>query len=557
MSIAPETLENRGKDAEELQSASPSAKRPRSSLVPVVLILTGLSLLALLQRTQSLSTVSFWFDEACSWKISQFPVPEMLDAISRDAHPPLYYFLMKFWTGVFGSGVVSSRSFSVLAGVGSVLAACWLMKTASTDPESPAANRQSRPWESLAAVLVAGLLVAVNPLQVEMGQEARPYSLGVMLSLLSATFALRVSRMPQRIADWIGFVLTAAAVSLLHYYGIFTLIALILFLVVETIIALWKSGWSRKTKQLVCGLTVSLWSIQLIWLPWISIFLFQRHRTDTQLWMKPLTWNGVASTCWKVLAGGKTSEVWTDWTWLAVAIWSGLAVFLIIRGRAGGRLIGLCAIVPLIATLAYGLLVRSVLGVHYLIFAETFVLLGVALLAARGQLRLLRWTVVALVIGWNFYWSASYAAHRQSCAEVPGTQGAIAFLNDNRQPHEPVIVSSPLVHTIALQYLRDRSEFLAISYGDHRSNILSGPPMQDQDYVGTNDLIQRRPPVLWTINADGLFGRYSAVDLPKEYQLVAAERFPERFGYRMDLVVRKYELQTRNSTQQSAVTQTN
>src|SRR4051812_36081578 len=44
---------------------------------------------------------------ALSWR-------EMLDLLRADVHPPLYYFLLKLWTMVFGTGEVPVRSLSIL-----------------------------------------------------------------------------------------------------------------------------------------------------------------------------------------------------------------------------------------------------------------------------------------------------------------------------------------------------------------------------------------------------------------------------------------------------------
>jgi hypothetical protein len=52
---------------------------------PVALCLAAVVGIGLLLRTQHLSDLTMHFDECCSWKISQFPWDEMIDAVSRDA----------------------------------------------------------------------------------------------------------------------------------------------------------------------------------------------------------------------------------------------------------------------------------------------------------------------------------------------------------------------------------------------------------------------------------------------------------------------------------------
>src|SRR5690242_13402100 len=98
---------------------------------PVVYGLTAIASLALIVRTHHIGDVTMYFDECCSWIISQQPWDEMLDALSRDAHPPVYYALLKGW-GFIGNSPEVIRGFSVLFGLGTILAAFWFVNTALT-----------------------------------------------------------------------------------------------------------------------------------------------------------------------------------------------------------------------------------------------------------------------------------------------------------------------------------------------------------------------------------------------------------------------------------------
>ncbi|HYD10889.1 MAG TPA: hypothetical protein VEA78_12380, partial [Acidimicrobiales bacterium] len=50
------------------------------------------------------STSDLWLDEALSVHIAELPLGDMIDALRRDGHPPLYYLLLHGWTSVFGTG---------------------------------------------------------------------------------------------------------------------------------------------------------------------------------------------------------------------------------------------------------------------------------------------------------------------------------------------------------------------------------------------------------------------------------------------------------------------
>ncbi|SFI65157.1 glycosyltransferase family 39 protein [Planctomicrobium piriforme] len=540
---AAETAIDSSLDASQIETSTAKLLQQPSNAAPLALILLAIFGIALFLRTQHLDAISFWFDEACSWKISQFSTTEMLDAVSRDAHPPVYYFVLKIWMSVFGTSVIAARSLSVLCGVGTVAAAWWFCRTAlSTDStcstSNPPALSNKTSFAFALLPLLAALLVAINALQIEMSLEARPYTLGTLLALLSGTFLLLALERPVHVWNWLAFALSAGLLSLTHYYAIFTTAALFLFLAIELVLMFCREGWTGKLKAACLGGGLSLWGIQLLWVPWFSIFTFQRERADGQLWMVPITWNEVMTTCWKAIAGGKMSPVWNDVAWMAVLAWIAVGVLLLMGNRAC-RLAGICTLLPLAAAVTYGLVDRNILGVRYLIFAEVFLLVGVVLLLSRVQ-GYFRLTLAVLICGWCLIWTVNFVHDRDLMAEAPGTRGAIQYLNDHRVGETPVIVSSPFVHTIALQYIKVPQQLYAQYRGDHRSSILSGPALQDQDYAGLDDLLKSKPDTIWTVDADGLFGGMSAVRLPESYQLVSEERFPERFGYRMDLLVREY-----------------
>ena len=66
----------------------------------VIMIITGavvFALTMLLARGQSV-----WFDEGYSILLAKHSVSELLALTAVDAHPPLYYLLLKMWGELFG-----------------------------------------------------------------------------------------------------------------------------------------------------------------------------------------------------------------------------------------------------------------------------------------------------------------------------------------------------------------------------------------------------------------------------------------------------------------------
>src|SRR5207244_11332534 len=114
--------------------------------------------------------------------------------------PPLSYVLAWPWAHVFGTQEAALRSFSALLGIAVV----------------PVAYLAGRELVSHATGLVAAALVAFNPLLVWYSQEARPYSLLVLLSGLS--FLLFVAALERPSGKILGGWATASGLAFATHY---------------------------------------------------------------------------------------------------------------------------------------------------------------------------------------------------------------------------------------------------------------------------------------------------------------------------------------------------
>jgi mannosyltransferase len=165
-----------------------SSRRSALALLALIVI-AGLAL-----RTYRLTDRSIWFDEAWSWRLAQFPLPEMLTRIGHDVHPPLYYLLLKAWMCCCGASLRALRSLSVLLG-GVTLVGVYLFAVAAFSDDGKALSK------GRGIGLLAAALVAVSVFQVRYAWEARMYTLGTALAALSswALFrALHATRHPRR-----------------------------------------------------------------------------------------------------------------------------------------------------------------------------------------------------------------------------------------------------------------------------------------------------------------------------------------------------------------------
>ncbi|MDX6698989.1 MAG: mannosyltransferase [Solirubrobacteraceae bacterium] len=156
-------------------------------------------------RFAGIGDQSFWFDESVTAEVVRPGVHGAWDALkASESTPPLYYGLAWLWTRVFGHGEAGLRSLSAVFGTLTIPVA-WA-----------AAREVTGRWGAWAAALV----VAVSPLLVWYSQEARAYSLLVLMGGVSLWLCLRAVSAPSsgRLVVW---ALAACLVMFTHYFGAF------------------------------------------------------------------------------------------------------------------------------------------------------------------------------------------------------------------------------------------------------------------------------------------------------------------------------------------------
>lgn len=55
---------------------------------------------------------SVWFDEGYSIIVLDQPFDRIMALLKVDVHPPLYYLLLRGWTGIFGPSATAMRAMS-------------------------------------------------------------------------------------------------------------------------------------------------------------------------------------------------------------------------------------------------------------------------------------------------------------------------------------------------------------------------------------------------------------------------------------------------------------
>jgi hypothetical protein len=194
--------------------APASSERRAASWWP----LAALIVLAAALRLSTLTLQSFWYDEAFT------PVHVLHAGLGATLHsivhsentPPLWYLLAWVDVRLFGDGALALRLPSALAGIATVPVVWALGKEL--------AGRR--------VALIGAGIVAVNPLFVWYSQEARAYGLFVLMSALAMLCFVRALHEPAR-GRIAAFALSGALALLTHYFAVFLLVPMALWLLRE------------------------------------------------------------------------------------------------------------------------------------------------------------------------------------------------------------------------------------------------------------------------------------------------------------------------------------
>ena len=346
-----------------------------------VMVAVGVVVVALGIALRFVARSHMWLDEALTLNIARLPLGQIHGALRRDGAPPLYYFLLHFWTAWFGTSDTAVRA---LSGV----------LSCATLPFIWVAGRRLGGRTVAAGALV---IVATSPFAVRYATENRMYALVGFLTAAGVVALQQVLRR-RTAANVIAVALVTAALLYTHYWALYLVGVMALWLA-------WQAWWGPDARRR--GARAGLVGVAagcLAFVPWVPTFLFQAHHTGTP-WAKPANFaamvNAVAS-----FAGGATSQGRA----LALVYFAlaGLGLFGVARGavhvdldlrtRPRGRALAIAMAGTLVAAIVGGYASRSAFQARYasVVFVPLVLLVAMGL-ATFGARRIRAGVLVAAV----------------------------------------------------------------------------------------------------------------------------------------------------------------
>jgi mannosyltransferase len=224
------------------------------STAPPTAIWVALALVtaaSLLLRTGTLDA-GYWIDEAISVGIASHDLADIPRALRLDGSPPLYYLLLHGWLQLFGDGEAATRALSLTFALLAVPVAWWAAGAV---------------FDRRAAALAA-VAAAACPFLTHYAQEARMYSLVVVLSLLAcASFVLAFVRGRRlhlaALACWLTLLLYT------HNWALFLAAGMAI-----AWLAMWRAGSVDGRDGAKVGAVVAV-----LYAPWVPSVAFQAAHT--------------------------------------------------------------------------------------------------------------------------------------------------------------------------------------------------------------------------------------------------------------------------------------
>ncbi len=230
-----------------------------------------------------------WLDEALTVNIARLPLGDIAPWLKHDGAPPLYYWLLHFWTNWFGTSDVAVRALSGVFGVLS-LPLAWLCGK----------RIGGRDGTRLAWTTV--VVVALNPFAIRYATENRMYG---MESFLVFAGILVVRRALER-RTWDRLVLVGLVSAALVWTQYWCL-SLVAVTGLALLVMAWRSAGPLRTNALWTFAAVAVGAATFA--AWLPTFFEQSRHTGTP-WANAQFPTGPIGQSILEFSGGLHAEGW-------------------------------------------------------------------------------------------------------------------------------------------------------------------------------------------------------------------------------------------------------
>jgi hypothetical protein len=461
----------------------------RRIVILFVILLVGAGL-----RLDRLGFDDLVADEAFSWRMSRYPLMDIVRRAHQDVHPPLYYIVLKLWAALWGDSPVALRSLSVIMGLASIPLG-WLLWVEVEGEQTKRGD--TKRYGGYGGVLVASLL-ALHAVQIIQSRNVRMYAGGMALAALSAWLLWRALHARRRAAVWwTAYGLNVAALGYTHYYALLPVGGQIIFAIGDLISRRREAYFRRGILGLLGSLTMAL----LLFAPWIPVLQSQAARVRDYYWFDAPTLSCLSASVVRWSTGLNLSPR-LPMLWLTVA--AALAAWGFWRGLRSVRFLLLQAVFPWVSALAVSLMIqRSFVLDRYLFFAQFFFIVLCGSVWSRCR-RSWPQACLAIVLYALFGFGAlREVSHRTD--RPPAIYNTAKYLSRNATNEDLIVTGSPRGLNRLSYYLHQEGAIHLQVRCLYRPSLDDAPQVTQassilpEEIVGEEALWSRRAGRIWRV----------------------------------------------------------
>jgi len=448
----------------------------------------------------NVTNAAFWFDEAFSSYIIQFSFADIFHYTSTDVHPPLYYWLLKAWSELFGTGEFGLRSMSILFAVGAIVAAFFLV----------------RRLFGRKVALVALLFLTLSPMLVRYADEARMYTMSAFIAV-TATYALVRANESRQRRWWVVYGVLVALGMWTHYFTILVWLAhwawrLWATYSKGTSFKLWWKKFFSKNWVIAHVVAVGLF------LPWLPFMIKQLGIVQSGgFWIGPAgidTPTNYVTNAFYYLEHGQTQS-WLALILLAVVILIIALIPKVYKGfnkvdKSKFMLVSSLAWVPAILLFLASLPpLRPSFVERYLIPSLVFyvVFMAVVLVVGTKTWRpILRAIPILAIVGMMIFGITNvykYGNYNKNTNFHIVTREAIKDIQKAGKPGQPIIATTPWIFYEAVPY---STEEFPVYFIDANTEYIYGSldmlKQNDMHKIKDIDAFGKQNPIIWYLGQD-------------------------------------------------------
>lgn len=462
----------------------------------IVVLVLGLAVFLAITITNA-PRASIWFDEAFSAYISQFSFWDIARYTASDVHPPVYYWLLKLWVGMFGTTDLAYRSLSIVFGSAAVTTAFFLARKLFGRLVG---------WVTL-------LFLVLSPMVIRYSDEARMYTLAALI-VMAATYVLVKAEETKSRRLWIVYGVLVSLGMWTHYFTAFAWLAHLAWHGTQV----YRKGMGRKAfwKKLFSKEWLLAYSVAVgLFLPWLPFMALQLGIVQGGgFWIGPVTAATPANYFTNIFYYLEHDQVQG---WLALALISILILLVVLLPKVYKSLsrpekktflliTALTWVPPVLLFLVSMPPLRSSFVERYMMPAIIAFIIFMAVILVVGTrrwkpiLRALPIVVVVAMMSFGITNVYKYGNFNKNTNYHIFTRQVIEQIRDKAKPGEPIVAQTPWIFYEAIPYATpDHPVYFIDATADYKYGSLAMLKNNDMHKIKDITAFEKQNPTIWFI----------------------------------------------------------